>query len=86
MEKGLIIGNETFLLLVNMKNAVEIFQFSCTYNARQLLEYTCEFIALNLAYFLESRYNSIFERKYSIMNQVKFVEDSLQKFEGLWSA
>lgn len=40
---------------ISLKNAVELFQFSCTFNVSQLKVFTCQFISLNLAYYLEAR-------------------------------
>lgn len=38
-----------------LKNALEIFQFACDYNAEQLKIFMCQFISLNLTYFLEAK-------------------------------
>lgn len=40
---------------VSLKNAVEILQFACMYNAEQIKTLACEYIMLNFAYFLEAR-------------------------------
>jgi len=40
---------------VSLKNAVEMLQFACMYNAEQIKTLACEYIMLNFAYFLETR-------------------------------
>lgn len=42
--------------LVNLKNVAEIFEFSDEYEAKQLKDFCMEFISLNLATLLESKY------------------------------
>ena len=40
---------------VSLKNAIEMFQFACDYNVEQLKTFMCEFLSLNLPYYLEAR-------------------------------
>eukprot|EP00794_Sanderia_malayensis_P000400 gene400-1034_t len=41
--------------LISLKNVLEFFNFSCTYNAEQLKIVCCQYISTNLAFFLETR-------------------------------
>ena len=57
INNALIAISDLFVLFsVTLKNAVDVFQFACLYNANQLKSFTCDFISLNLSYFLDSRY------------------------------
>ncbi|XP_066924199.1 inhibitor of Bruton tyrosine kinase-like [Clytia hemisphaerica] len=40
---------------VTLKNVVDIFQFSCMYNAEQLRVFTSDYISMNMPYFLDAK-------------------------------